>query len=115
MATKTRQPMMPPEGATLLTLEEVAFLLKNSVTSVRRLVKAGRLKSVAVTVSGAARRVRRESLDDFIRSGEQGGSEPEPVKSTPMVPSYSMVKAGWDGKDRLAGERPKKTRPKLIS
>lgn len=112
MKTKAKQPVAPPDGAMLLTLEEVAFVLRNSVTSVRRLVKAGKLKSIPATVSGSVRRVLRESLTDYIRSEEQGGPDGAPAKPAPLAPSYSMVKAGWDGKDRLVTERPKKARAK---
>lgn len=103
--TKDRRPLEPkppPADAQLLMLEEVAYILRVSVDSVRRLVKDGRLAHVPATVKGSAKRVLRSTLEDYIRRSECSRSgELESAKP----PAYSMVKAGWDGRSRL--RRPK--------
>jgi len=48
----------------LYTLEEVAQILRISLSTVRRLVGMGELKTVRV---GRQIRVRQEDLDDYVR------------------------------------------------
>ena len=106
------EPIEVPPDARMLTVDEVADELRISTTSVRRLVGKGILKSLPVTVGGSTIRIRRETLEDFIRTQEQGAppESTEPIASdAPSPQSYSLTKAGWDGKNRLPAERPKRT------
>lgn len=105
MATKTRppiEPKPPPADAQLLMLEEVAYILRVSVDSVRKLIREGKLPHVPASVSGSAKRVLRSSLEDYIRSSERSKAAELELEKRP---AYSMVKAGWDGRSRL--RRPK--------
>lgn len=106
MATKTKGPQPPPADAQLLTLEEVAYVLRVSVASVRRLVAAGDIPHVPATVKGAAKRVLRETLDSYIRGQERKAPADAPA---PAAPKLSLMKAGWDGVDRLA-PRPRRAK-----
>jgi len=47
----------------LYTVEEVAEILKVSVSTVRKLIREGKLKTVRV---GVQRRVKKEELDRFL-------------------------------------------------
>ena len=68
--------MMPPEFLggveTLLTVAEVAGILRLSVRSVRRLVAENQLPVVRI---GRAVRVRREDLRSFIDAAASRGQE----------------------------------------
>jgi excisionase family DNA binding protein len=96
------EPTPPPADAQLLMLEEAAYVLRVSVDSVRRLVKEGRIAHVPATVKGAAKRILRDTLEDFIRSSERIKA---PELEADKTPKYSMVKAGWDGRSRLRKPR----------
>ena len=52
----------------VLTLEEVAQILRVSIPTVRKLIREGRLKSFRV---GAQVRIRRDELEKYMSSASQ--------------------------------------------
>jgi excisionase family DNA binding protein len=60
---KHLMPVRPPDGATVLTAQQVAWVLGCSVPTVRRLIKRGELVAFKV---GQVVRVRREDLDEYV-------------------------------------------------
>lgn len=68
------------DHARLYTLDEVAEILRCSITTVRRLVKTGRLPAGRVTEGGSARHlIRATEVDRLLR--ECGlGDQPEATR-----------------------------------
>jgi excisionase family DNA binding protein len=95
---------------TLLDFEQVGDQLNVSSATVRRMVDAGKLKSVSVSPSGRKRMIRVVDLEEYL---EFGSAVQKPIEeSLPRMPASEeamMRRAGWDGKDRLAYVRKPRT------
>ena len=74
----------PPEDEPLLTIKEVAQRLQLSEETVRRYVRAGRLRGVALGGRSAGYRIEASELRRFLDEG-RGGTIP-PVEKPPRRP-----------------------------
>jgi excisionase family DNA binding protein len=74
------------ESTELLTLPEVAKILKVSLSTVRAWIREGRLRSVKV---GHFRRVGPEDLTQFIHGGRQLAERYPPL--SPDAPIFQIV------------------------
>lgn len=91
----------PPDDAQNYTMGEVAFLLRSSVATVRRLVGRGELR----VVHAAGRRlVSRDAYRDYVRkvewasrpADERTAAEKAAAKEREAKIMGSMVKADWN-------------------
>jgi excisionase family DNA binding protein len=108
MSTEAKQAKTPKRTSPdLLDYKQVADRLNCSDASVRRLVDAGKLKTVPVTPSGRRRMVRLVDLQSYLEDNAGYRPAPEPARDTrrTMTEDLAMRKAGWSGKDHLEYER----------
>jgi excisionase family DNA binding protein len=108
----------PPPDADLWTFGEVAYVLRTSVPSVRRLVDGGHLATTRVTV-GDKRLIRREVVKAYLNAATEvalprGAGVPDSGTTPPAgrpakVPSNS---GGAKGRDFFSVEAPRRGRPK---
>lgn len=97
MSTKAEQPVAPPEGAILLTLEEAAHVMRCSVSHVRREHARGML---AFRKSGRKTFVHRDDITAYFEAGREelrreSGEEVRPLSRT----GISWKAAGLIGDD----------------
>ena len=81
-----------PDTTELLTLPEVAKILKVSLSTVRAWIREGRLSSIKV---GHFRRVRGEDLESFIEGGRHREERYPPF--SPDDPLFGLVGIGDSG------------------
>ncbi len=60
----------PASGEQILSLREVARILRCGLSTVKRLIEAGRLPTIRVGSARGWRRVRREDLERFLGQGQ---------------------------------------------
>lgn len=110
----------PPSDAEILTIGEVAYVLRGSVSSVRRMIEAGMIAVVPSTVGGR-RLVERSELDDYLRRTRhfvRGAAEMTPeekveAKAREARKLKSIVVADWNtGEDLLGLDGPRPGRPR---
>jgi excisionase family DNA binding protein len=108
MSTEPKTPKVPKRTSPdLLDYRQAADRLNCSEASVRRLVDAGKIKSVAVSPSGRKRMIRIVDLESYLEDNS-GYRQSPPDVSNPMRSSTmdsALRKAGWDGKDHLGYDR----------
>jgi len=105
MSTEAKPTKTPKRTSPdLLDYKQVADRLNCSDASVRRLVDAGKIKSVAVTPSGRRRMIRLVDLASYLEDNAGFREAPEPCRQTRTV-DEAMRRAGWDGKDRMGYDR----------
>ena len=83
-------PTPPPEGVSYYKLEEVAYIFKCSVETVRWWVKQGKLASVR---PGRRRLVPVEAVEEFIAGAERGELQKLQDKATQACVDFENAKS----------------------